>query len=185
MGTFLDRLFRHWRFREVIKHIPKNSIVCDIGCGKKALFLKDISSLIRQGIGLDEAVKNYNNSKLELKRFKVSKSIPLEKESCEVVIMMAVLEHLSNPQEILDETFRILKDGGKLILTTPLPPAKPILELLAFKLRLINRDDIRSHRNYFWPKDIKKMLTKAGFKENNIKNSFFGFYLNSLVIAQK
>lgn len=185
MDSFLDKFLRRLRFRKVIKHIPKNSIVCDIGCGSDAFFLRSISGLIKQGIGLDEKAENYRDSKFEIKRFKIFKDIPLDKESCDVTTMMAALEHLVNLQSVLNESFRILKNGGKLILTTPTPLAKSILEFLAFKLRLIDRDEIRDHKNYFWPKDVKKMLRKSGFKEENIKSNYFEFFLNSLIIAEK
>lgn len=185
MDSFLDKFLRWLRFRKVTKHIPKDSIVCDIGCGNDAYFLKNISNLIKHGVGLDKDIKNYKNPKLEFKRIKILKEIPLEKGSCDVVTMIAVLEHLLYPQEILNECFRILKKGGKLILTTDTPLAKPILEFLAFKLKLIDEDEIQDHKNYFWLADIKKMLLKTGFKEENIKNYFIEYYLNFLVIVQK
>ncbi|MFH1462560.1 MAG: methyltransferase domain-containing protein [bacterium] len=185
MDSFLDKFLRRLRFGEVVKHIPKNSIVCDIGCGSDALFLRSISGKIQQGIGLDEKVENYRDAKFEFKKFKVFKDIPLERESCDAVTMIAVLEHLTSLQLVLNESFRILKKGGKLILTTPTPLAKPILDFFAFKLRLIDEGEIRDHKNYFWPKDIKKMLKESGFTEEDIRSKYFEFFLNSLIIAKK
>jgi len=185
MDSLLDKFIRYLRFRKVIRYIPKDSVVCDIGCGENANFLKSIRASIKYGIGVDKDVRDHKNSKLELKKLKLSNKLPLNSGTCDVVTMLAVLEHLQNPQEILNESFRILKAGGKLILTTPTPLAKPILEFLAFKLHLINKKQISDHKNYFWPNDIKKMLVQAGFKEENFKTSFFEFFLNSLIIAQK
>ncbi|MDP2663927.1 MAG: class I SAM-dependent methyltransferase, partial [bacterium] len=101
------------------------------------------------------------------------------------ITMVAVLEHLSFPQKILDECHRSLKNKGKLIITTPTPPARPILEFLAFGLKLIDREEIKDHKNYFWPKEIKEMLVKAGFSENKIKSRFFEIGFNSLIVAQR
>lgn len=173
------------RFGKVTRHIPKNSVVCDIGCGSEALFLRSNSDLIKKGIGLDEKIENYSDSKFEFRKIIILDDIPLEGESCDVVTMTAVLEHLENFQSVLNESFRILKRGGKLILTTPTPLAKSILEFLAFKLRLIDQNEIRDHKNYFWLKDIKKALVKSGFLEKNIKSNYFEFFLNSLIIAVK
>jgi ubiquinone/menaquinone biosynthesis C-methylase UbiE len=163
MESLLDKFIRWWRFKKIITHIPQNSIVCDIGCGKNPYLLKKISNLIKYGIGFDKGLENYKDSKLELKNLEISKNIPLGNESCDVVTMMAVLEHLFYPQEILNESFRILKNGGKLILTTPTPISKPILEFLAYKISLIDKREISSHKNYFWLSDIKKLLAQAGF----------------------
>ena len=185
MKSFLDKLFRRLRLGKIIRYIPNDSVVCDIGCGREAIFLKSISSFIKQGIGLDGKIENYTDSKFEFRRFKIIDSLPIEKEKCDIVTMVAFLEHLDKPQLILGESFRILKKGGKLILTTPTPLAKSILEFLSFKLRLIDENEIRDHKNYFWPKDIQKMLEENGFEGKNIKSNYFEFFLNGLVVAKK
>jgi ubiquinone/menaquinone biosynthesis C-methylase UbiE len=184
MDSFLDKFFRYLRYRKIIKYIPKNSIVCDIGCGKEAYLLKKISHLIKYGIGLDEEVENYKNTKYETKKVKIIEEIPLGMESCETIIMSAFVEHLPKPQMILSETYRILKKQGILILTTPTPRAKPILDFLS-KFRLIDENEIKDHKNYFSPEEIKEMLSKSGFKKENIKNYFFELNFNSLIIAVK
>lgn len=185
MNYFLDKLFRWIRFRKVKKYIPKDSVVCDIGCGSDVYFLKNILGLIKYGVGLDKDIEEYKDSKIELRNLEVFKSIPLEGEKFDVITMMAVLEHLDYPQEVLKESFRLLKRGGKLIVTTPTPLSKSILEGLAFKLQLINKEAIQEHKNYFWPREIKKILLEVGFKKEKIKSYFFEFFLNNLLIAQK
>ena len=44
--------------------------------------------------------------------------LPFEDESVEAVLCIEVLEHLAYPQRAVDELFRVLKPGGKLILST-------------------------------------------------------------------
>lgn len=185
MDSFLDKLFRQERFKKIKKYIFDDSVVCDLGCGKDAKFLKNISSFIQQGIGLDGAIEDYQNSKLELKKIKIEKNLPLGSESCDIITMMALIEHLSYPQEVLNECFRCLKPAGKLIIATPTPLAKPILEFLAFKLNLINEKDISDHKNYFWPKNLKQMLLRAGFNGENIESHFFELFFNNLIIARR
>jgi 2-polyprenyl-3-methyl-5-hydroxy-6-metoxy-1,4-benzoquinol methylase len=185
MDSYLDKLFRWLRVREIKKYVPQNSVVCDIGCGKDFYFLKNISSFITLGIGLDEEVSNYRGQKYNLRRQKIIKEIPLESESCDAVVMAAVLEHMIFPQEILNESFRILKPGRDLILTTPAPAAKPILNFLANKVRLIDKGEIEDHKNYFSVKDIRQMLEKSGFRPVKIKSYLFELFLNNLIVAQK
>ncbi len=184
MDSILDKFIRWLRFGKVTKYILKNSIVCDLGCGSSADFLKSISHLTELGIGIDKKVKNYSSSKLVLKKYTLNK-IPLEKESVDIVTAIAVLEHLLNPQVILNECFRILKRGGKLILTTPSPTAKPVLEFLSFKLKLIDEKQIKDHKNYFQPSYLINMLTKAGFERKNIKTQYFEWHFNILAVASK
>ena len=45
--------------------------------------------------------------------------LPLIDESFDVVLCTEVLEHLKEPQKAIDDMRRVLKKGGKLILTTP------------------------------------------------------------------
>ncbi|MFH1894768.1 MAG: class I SAM-dependent methyltransferase [Patescibacteria group bacterium] len=185
MDSFLDKFIRLLRTNQVKKHIAKGSVVCDIGCGKDFYFLKKISNKILRGIGFDEEVSDWRDEKYELIRQKISDRIPLEKESCDAVTMTAVLEHLVSPQEILDESFRVLKNGGKLILTTPTPAARPFLNFLAHHLRLIDKHEIENHKNYFDANTVRRMLKKSGFAEENIKNYFFELFLNNLIVAKK
>lgn len=185
LDKFLDKFFRQERFNKIKKHIVKNSIVCDLGCGKDAQFLKNISGFIGRGIGLDGAVEDYKDSKLELKNIKIEKHLALSNESCDVITMVAFIEHLANPQEVLNECFRCLKPSGKLIISAPTPLAKPVLEFLAFNLKLIDEKEIRDHKNYFWPQKLKQMILLAGFNEKNIKSRFFELFFNNLIVAQK
>jgi SAM-dependent methyltransferase len=45
--------------------------------------------------------------------------IPLNKECADWVIMTELLEHVSNPAEVLSEAERLLKGGGKILITMP------------------------------------------------------------------
>jgi len=46
-------------------------------------------------------------------------SLPAENNTYSTVICNQVLEHVRDPQTVIDELFRVLKPGGKLILTAP------------------------------------------------------------------
>ncbi|QXP88118.1 methyltransferase domain-containing protein [Methylococcus capsulatus] len=45
--------------------------------------------------------------------------LPIESEVADAVVSLSVLEHLREPQTMLDEAFRILKPGGGLVLQVP------------------------------------------------------------------
>jgi len=183
-NTLLDKIFRFWRTQKIIGYILKESIICDIGCGIEVFFLNKIKSRIKKGVGLDQDLADRKEGNLELKNIKINSNLPLTTSQFDAVTMIAFIEHLDDPKNIIAETFRILKNGGRLILTTPSPIAKPILEFLAV-LGLIDKREISDHKNYFWPKDIKKMLVYAGFKKEKIKINFFEFFTNTLVVSTK
>ena len=184
----LDIILRFLRQRKAIKivnDLRQRLIVCDIGCGTDGNFFKKISHSIIQGIGFDKEVNAHRNSKVELKKINLDKEkLPLKKETINVVTMLAVLEHLENPENILSEIIRILKTDGILILTTPSLKAKPILEFLV-KLKMINRKGISEHKKYYSTIELKDLLFKSGFQEKNINIEYFEFGLNILATVKK
>ena len=97
--------------------------------------------------------------------------------------MLAVLEHVYHPRFVLEQIYRSLKKGGEIILTTPSRAAKPVLEFLAFKLRLIDEEEIRDHKHYFSKQELLNLFKEVGFKE--INHSYFECGFNHLVTAKK
>ncbi|MCK5026105.1 MAG: methyltransferase domain-containing protein, partial [Nanoarchaeota archaeon] len=104
-------------------------------------------------------------------------------KSVDVIVSLAVLEHLENPLYILIELYRVLKEGGRIIITTPSPASKPILEFLAFNLKIISVEEIRDHKHYFNQKELRNIFKRAGFRDIKIKSFQFG--LNNWLIARK
>jgi len=185
MSYFLDKIIYSLRSRKVVSHIPVDSMLLDIGCGVHGKFLRSISPVIEYGIGIDKDVIMYKDDKVEFRKFNVKDSIPFSTQSFDIITMLAVLEHLEEAQNILNDAFQVLKDGGKLIFTVPTPLAKPVLEFLAFKLSLIDRRQIEDHKKYFQKKELKGMLLKAGFLKENIYSRYFEFGFNSIFIVKK
>lgn len=181
MENLFEPYFRKKRIDMVKKYIKPDSVVCDIGCGFDGTILRGMQDHIRKGIGIDKKVSNAKLGNVELKKTLVDGKLP-RMENSDYVLMLAVLEHLEKPEEILKECRRILKKDGKILLTTPSPKSKYILEFLSI-LRLVSPEEIRDHKNYFSPKDLRNLLLKCGFKNIFIKSFEAG--LNTLAVAEK
>jgi 2-polyprenyl-3-methyl-5-hydroxy-6-metoxy-1,4-benzoquinol methylase len=82
-------------------------LVSDLGCGdqyiRKAFEERGVSY---RGVDIDEC-------NLETEIF------PLEDESTDIAVCLALIEHLTDPGHFLAETKRILKPGGLLWMSTP------------------------------------------------------------------
>lgn len=81
----------------------------------------------------------------------------IKKESYDVIIAFEVIEHV----DCFKECFDILKPGGKLMITTPLPNRDWILKI--FETFHLNQKRTSPHENLTYLKNIKL------FKESNIK----------------
>ena len=92
-------------------------------------------------------------------------SLPFKDKSFDLVVSLAVVEHLNNWNEALEEFKRVAE---YVILTSPTPLAKPVLDFLA-KLNLVNREHIRDHKHY---------LTKSDFEKHGYKTFSFLFGFN-------
>lgn len=181
--NLLDKGIAKIRYGVIEKYIPKGGIVADIGCGQDADFLKKCSPLIQKGYGFDFRIQDEVVNNLQLENNKKQKKINLCDNCCDTVFMIAVLEHLEKPEEMIKEANRVLKQGGKLVLTTPTRLGKPILEVMAFKLHIINEDEILEHKHYYDKKEICELLKTYGFSDCVYKKFLFG--MNSRAVAQK
>jgi ubiquinone/menaquinone biosynthesis C-methylase UbiE len=83
--------------------------------------------------------------------------LPFKSNYFDVVISTAVIEHLKRPKEMIKEVFRILKNQGIFVLTTP----DPFWEKLASSLGHLGKD---IHEHTFNLKELQNMLCSCGFK---------------------
>lgn len=87
-----------------------NGKLLDVGCGTKPykILFEDI---VEEYVGLDKNGGDIKGSALKM---------PIEDNSFNTVISTQVLEHVSNPQQMMNEIHRVLKKSGYAILTLPL-----------------------------------------------------------------
>lgn len=92
------------------------NVIYDLGAGEspyKEYLLKYSNNYI---------AVDWSNSFHEIKADIVAdlnKILPIESEVCDTVISFSVIEHLKEPQMMLNEANRILKPGGSVILQVP------------------------------------------------------------------
>jgi predicted SAM-dependent methyltransferase len=83
----------------------------------------------------------------------------LEDRSADVVLMMHVIEHVSDPYSTLKEVYRILKPGGIFVMETPRYDTL-MFKLLGKRERSLSCD---GHIYFFTTSTIEQLVTKAGF----------------------
>jgi 2-polyprenyl-3-methyl-5-hydroxy-6-metoxy-1,4-benzoquinol methylase len=141
------------RFTVALQFIKDGDKVIDIGCGVGVL-----TRMIQQerkgcevwGTDIsDEVIKNntIGDPSTQYQVGYAGDQNDLPSNYFDVVFSGEVIEHLELPDRLFTEAFRILKPGGKLIITTPF------------------EDRVRSaeHVWYFNRDDVTKFYTDAGF----------------------
>jgi len=107
--------------RKIYEYIDNNSNelsgkLLDFGCGLKPY--KHLFKRVNEYIGVDY----YNEDREKRQLVDVyynGKHIPFENNTFDSILCTEVLEHVFNLDELLIEFNRVLKPGGKIIVTTP------------------------------------------------------------------
>lgn len=171
-----ENLLKEFRFQKIRRLIPKNSTVLDLGCGYQAFLLRNISHLIKHGRGIDiRVVKDNLPKNIMLIDGNINNGFPNIKQKFDVVTALALIEHIKNPKSLVFHAHRFLKKGGKLIITTPSPYAKPVLEILAYQIHLISEQEIRDHKQYLSKSELYKILKNVGFEKIKVRYFQLGF----------
>jgi SAM-dependent methyltransferase len=181
--TGLDHFIARMRFRAAYPHIRKGARVCDLGCGLDAAFLDYAADRISHGVGVDDQVREGSEGRWLRVRANICAPLPLESAQFDHVAMLAVLEHLPQPEPVLREAHRILAPGGSLIMTWPSAMVDPLLRVL-HGLRLVS-DEMESdeHQKRIPVPALQEMLERIGFK--SFVHSRFEFGLNNLMVGHR
>jgi len=93
-------------------------IVADIpaGLGRTSATLHEVGADVRPYDLFPDA---FNADGIKCEFADLSKRLPIETESCDIAIFQEGIEHLADQLFALSEFNRILKDGGRLFITTP------------------------------------------------------------------
>jgi ubiquinone/menaquinone biosynthesis C-methylase UbiE len=181
--TAFDRFVAWRRFRAAAPHIRFQSRVCDLGCGAGAPFLHHVESRLTSGVGLDEYAGESAHEKISVVRANITTRLPLENGQFDHVTMLAVLEHLVDPKNVLAEGYRLLRPGGSLIMTWPSSLVDPILEVLT-RIGLVNDElGFDQHQPRIPVAKLREMLQEIGFAK--MENGTFEFGLNNWLVAHK
>ena len=108
----------------------------------------------------------------------------LESASLDLVLCLSVLEHLAEPQRMLDEMRRVLAPGGTALINVPNWAGKRMLELSAFRFRLSPAEEMDDHKRYYDPRDLWPMLVAAGWLPSGIRVRRHKFRLNTFAVCR-
>jgi len=181
--TEIDHFIAKMRFRAAYPHVNAGSRVCDLGCGLEMAFLDFAEDKITSGMGIDDQVESGTHGRWQRIHADLRGRLPLNDAQFDHVVMLAVFEHLMDPESVLREAFRILVPGGSLIMTWPAAMVDPILNVL-HTLRLVS-DEMESdeHQKRLPVSEVQQLLERVGFRE--FHHEKFELGLNNLMVATR
>lgn len=155
-----DRILQRWRMRVARPWIPRGSRVLDVGCYQGDLFAmldKDLGA----GVGIDPEAPPMARDRWWLLPIPFREPLPFAAATFDAVVLLATLEHMPHKQGVARECRRILRPGGRVIVTVPGLLVDTLLEILV-RLRLVDGMDLGSHHG-FDPRQARPLFEGHGF----------------------
>lgn len=164
--------------------------ILDIGCGSYPHFL--LNTKFANKYAMDRitvhACPETRHGEITLMNqdIEASQFLPFDNDAFNVVTMLAVIEHL-NPeivQPVMTEIQRVLRKGGIVVMTTPMPWTDKLLKLLA-KFNLVSSEEIDEHKAAYNTTRLSSLFRQASFSEDKIRVGHFELYMNLWAMAEK
>lgn len=103
--------------REISSLIRPGDVLLDAGCGRTAPTLRKFTQVSRRSIGVDLVDPREVPPGIEYHQGDLA-ALPVESNSVDLIISRSVFEHLTDPDAVYRELFRLLKPGGHLVFLT-------------------------------------------------------------------
>lgn len=118
MDTLWEHIFRYRFATGFVKNRSVVDIACGEGYGCAALLRAGASSAI--GIDVSKEACDHASHKYGIDaRVGDAMSIPLASRSADVIVSFETIEHVAQPERFIQECARVLKDDGRLVISTP------------------------------------------------------------------
>lgn len=171
--------------RRLLREVPRDGRILDIGCGSHPLFL--LGCGFGECFGVDQLAPPEGTAIPggRLLRHDVGRDpLPFPDRHFDAVTMLAVFEHVPPDalRPLLTDTRRVLREGGTLVITTPAAWTEPVLRTLA-ALRLVSREEIEEHQDAYSHAEVRDHLVAAGFRPTDLRFGTFELGMNLWIRA--
>lgn len=112
---YFIRKFLLQKIMEYSNHLQGNLL--DFGCGTKPY--KSLFNHVNSYTGIDFENPGHSHANEQIDAFYDGKKIPFQDNHFDSILSSEVFEHIFNLEEVIHELHRVLKPGGKMLITCP------------------------------------------------------------------
>lgn len=116
LGAIIDRTIRTSLLRDYFGSVGIVDVVLDLGCGERP-YRHIYDPHCRKSIGADLPGAPFAQQSVDIECF--ATDVPLPDGSVDVILCSEVMQDIREPADLARETWRLLRHGGTLVLTTP------------------------------------------------------------------
>jgi len=188
----LEPTLAHLRTQRANRLIPSDlraGRILDIGCGSFPYFLAHTS--FKEKFAVDQlpmAQETAAQNQIEFFSLNLNQEphLPFQDNFFSVVTLLAVVEHLDpiSMALLFQESHRVLKPGGTVIMTTPAAWSDGLLKFMA-NINLVSAEEIHEHAFAYTLPLLGWHFGQAGFEMTKVKFGYFEFMLNMWATARK
>jgi SAM-dependent methyltransferase len=117
----MSKVKRNYLLEGILKLFENEDrgVVADLGCGDGDYSV----ALTKMGFKVTacdlDVWRFKHKDQIDFKVCDVTKKLPFDDASLDYIVLAEVIEHLRNPYQVMQELSRILRPGGKIVLSTP------------------------------------------------------------------
>lgn len=162
------------RRRFLLEHVAAGERVLDVGCGE-GRFASELARVGVRVVGVDVAEEPLRRARgrdpdLDLRLMEADGPWPIEDASFDAVWAGETIEHVADTVGWLSELRRVLRPGGRLLLSTP-DHGRPRMLWLALSRRAFEAhfDPRADHLRFYTRASLTRLLGELGFQAVSVR----------------
>jgi SAM-dependent methyltransferase len=179
---YFSKVFGDALLDEIAKTIPLRGTLLDLGCGPGHLIEKALDRGV-EALAVDQSVQSVaaiNERLASHPRFRGAKvnegfPVPVPDGAADIVTVIETVEHLDDARlgALLDETRRLVRKGGYVVVTTPHDEDLPTMEVMCPDCGCVFHQF--QHVRSFTPQALQQAMEGRGFTTLRCRPLLFSF----------